>query len=183
MPASLPGSTVADNTTGNPSAGTAVMYDLLSGPAGSPFDKDTTGNASTGALSTGIGMGPNTRIFGSLDLAVNYVPGVTRPDGAQATNSTLMYIGGGRCAANLDGIANPTPYTAGFGIGAAGDGGGRDAGTAKPYTGFSMKILQATAPVADGAVLGTGFNNRSGVTVPTSFRQFGVSTTASAAVA
>lgn len=183
MPASLPGSTVVDNTEGNPSAGLPIVHDLLSGPKGSPFDKDMPARASTGALSTGVGMGPNTRVFGFQDLAVNYVPGVTKPDGIAVTDSTFMYIGGGRCAANSNGIASPTPYTAGFGIGAAGNGAARDAGTGPVFTGFTMKIVQATADTANGAVLATGFNNRSGVAVPTGFRQFGVSTTASATVA
>ena len=50
MPASLPGSTLAQNLA-NPSAGLNINHDLLSGPKGSPFDKDQAGNASTGALS------------------------------------------------------------------------------------------------------------------------------------
>ena len=74
MPAGLPGSTSAQNLA-NPSAGQAVLFDLLSGPKGSPFDRDVqvpylgspggagfpaSGNASTGALSNGIGFGPNS---------------------------------------------------------------------------------------------------------------------------
>jgi hypothetical protein len=72
MPASLPGDTLANNKA-NPSAGTPVSFDLLSGPKGSPFDvRRITGyvlgvpqyandaanatHVSTGALSTGIGM-------------------------------------------------------------------------------------------------------------------------------
>src|SRR5262249_58315563 len=101
MPASLPGDTKANNTGANPSAGQAVAFDLLSGPKGSPFDKDATGNASTGQLSTGIGFNPETVIGGSIPKAGftdDYTAGVTLPSGVAATDSRLMYIGGGKTA-------------------------------------------------------------------------------------
>lgn len=194
MPASLPGSTLAQNTA-NPSVGMPVMFDLLSGPKGSPKDVDMTGNASTGALSTGIGMGPNMDIFGfnpgpfngnSSNLMLNYIPGVTKPDGTASADSTIMYIGGGRCNAVSNGTATVSPYTAGFGIGMAGNGGARDGGAGPAFTGFTGKVVTATADVASGANIVTGppaFANISGVTLKNGFSQIGVTTTASAAVA
>ena len=64
MPAALPGSAGIKNDPvntypANPSAGQAVLMDALSGPKGSPLDKDNTGNCTTGAMSTGIGYGLN----------------------------------------------------------------------------------------------------------------------------
>ena len=189
MPAGLPGSTLAQNIA-NPSLGMPVMFDLLSGPKGSPFDKDMTGNVSTGALATGIGFGPNTDIPGFTPgvstASLNYVIGVTKPGGSAVTDSTFMYIGGGRCAANSNGIASPTPYTAGFGVGMAGNGGGRDGGTGPVFTGFTAKVATAAAAVAPGANVITGtpnFVNRSGVTIPAGASQFAVSSAASPAVA
>ena len=58
MPAGLPGATSAQNQA-NPSQGQFVIMDALSGPKGSPFDKDPTGKNSTGAVQTGIGIGAN----------------------------------------------------------------------------------------------------------------------------
>lgn len=183
MPAALPGSTPAQNAA-NPTLGMPVALDLLSGPKGSPLDKDMTGNASTGALSTGVGFGPNMRGDGFVPgvgntLKANYIPGVTKPDGTAATDSTLMYIGGGR--SNPDGT--PKPYTTGFGIGFAGSGGARDGGAGPAFTGFTGKIVAAAANVAAGAVVATGFNNRSGVALAKDNSQLAVATAASAAVA
>lgn len=199
MPAGLPGSTSAQNLA-NPSAGPMVLYDLLSGPKGSPKERDVdiaylalpnsagtaSGNASTGGLSTGIGFG-SPPIIGltapASILAAGFdddeTPGVTKPDGTAATTSILMYIGGGR--SNADGT--PNPYTAGFGIGAAGNGGSRDAGAGPAFTGFSIKMVTATGAVANGAAVETGFQNRSGIALTTGQSVFGSSTTASAAVA
>src|SRR6188472_4709758 len=99
MPAGLPGSTAAQNLA-NPSLGPSVIFDLLSGPRGSPKDRDVdiaynaapnsagtpSNNASTGALSTGIGFGsppifPPTAPASIVAAGFNddYVPGVTKP--------------------------------------------------------------------------------------------------------
>lgn len=185
MPASLPGATLAQNLA-NPSQGVNISHDLLSGPKGSPFDKDQTGNASTGALSTGIGFG-SPPIFGltapasiqAAGFSDDYVPGVTKPDGTASANSTLMYIGGGKS----DATGAPVPYTAGFGIGDAGQGGSRDGGAGPAFTGFTTKTVTATAGVANGAAVEAGFTNRSGVALLTGQSVFGSSTAASAAVA
>ena len=187
MPAGLPGSTPVQNAA-NPSAGAAVIFDLLSGPKGSPKDGDNSTNASTGALCTGIGYGPTVLLPGQTSgvFATGYVPGVTKPDGTASTDSTLMYIGGGKCTANVGGSAPVVPYTAGFGIGAAGNGGLRDAGAGPAYTGFNIKLAVAATDVAAGGDLITGasgFVNRSGVTVKSGQGQFGVNKVASAAVA
>jgi hypothetical protein len=186
MPAGLPGSTASQNAA-NPSAGRAVIFDALSGPKGSPFDKDASGNASTGALSTGIGFGSPpiiypTSLFASSSAAGNftddYSPGISAPD-LDVTNSTIMYIGGGRCnAAANDGIAAANPYTAGAGICMAGNGGSRDGGASSPFTGFQIKTVTATGTVANGAVVETGLVNRSGVTITAGQSVFGSSTTA-----
>jgi len=197
MPAGLPGSTPAQNLA-NPSLGPSVIFDLLSGPRGSPKDRDVdiaynaapnsagtaSNNASTGALSTGIGFGsppifPPTAPASIFAAGFNddYTPGQTKPDGTAATNATLMYIGGGRSLA--DGTSNP--YTAGYGIGMAGQGGLRDAGAGPTtYTGFPTKTVTAVGTVANGAVVETGFANRSGVSITIGQSVFGVSSTASA---
>ena len=187
MPASLPGATTAQNQ-GNPSQAPAVTFDLMSGPKGSPFDKDATGNNSTGGLSTGIGfgsvvIGPTAPAsISAAGFTDDYVPGVTKPDGTASTNSTYMYIGGGRT--NIVGnVPTTVPYTAGFGIGMAGGGGARDAGAGPAFTGFTMKMVTATASVANGAAVETGFTNRAAATMASGQSTFGSSGTASAAPA
>ena len=185
MPAALPGDSHSNNL-GNPSAGRCVVFDLFSGPKGSPFDKDQSGNTSTGALNTGIGFGSPPIIGPTAPASIkaagfsdDYTPGVTKPDGTQSANSTLMYIGGGK--SNAAGVS--TPYTAGFGIGMAGQGGNRDAGAGPAYTGFLTKTVTATAGVANGAAVETGWVNRSGQALVAGQSVFGSSTAASAAVA
>lgn len=199
MPAPLPGSTNAENLA-NPSAGKAVLFDLFSGPKGSPFDvrkisysgqtptytNDAANQTpSTGALNTGIGFGSPPVIGLTAPASIkaagftdDYIPGASLPSGALANNSRLMAIGGGRSDAN--GVANP--YTAGFGIGMAGNGGSRDAGAGPAFTGFFTKMVTAAGAVANGAAVETGFTNRSGVALVTGQSVFGSSTAASAAV-
>ena len=200
MPAGLPGSTLVQNLA-NPSLGNFVIFDLLSGPKGSPKDRDVdvpylgspggsgftaSGNASTGGLSTGIGFG-SPPIIGltapdsikAAGFSDDYTPGVTKPDGTAWTTSIGMYIGGGRS----DATGVSSPYTAGFGIGGAGQGGSRDAGAGPAYTGFVMKSVTATGAVATGAAVETGYSNRSGSALVTGQSVFGSFGTASAAVA
>jgi hypothetical protein len=186
MPASLPGDTDTINTTGNPNAGRMVLFDLLSGPKGSPLDEDQTARASTGGLSTGIGFGSPPIIGATAPASIvargfqdDYTPGVTKPDGTASVNSTIMHIGGGRSTST--GASNP--YTAGWGIGAAGNGGSRDAGAGPAFTGFKIKTVTATGAVANGAAIEAGFINRSGVAMVSGDSTFGSSNTASAAVA
>jgi hypothetical protein len=188
MPASLPGATPVQNAA-NPSQGSLVIFDLLSGPKGSPLDRDGTsvtaiGPISTGALSTGIGFG-SPPVIGPLPLLNNiryagftddYTPGVTRPDGTASANSTLMYIGGGK--SNAAGVA--VPYTAGFGIGNAGNGASRDAGAGPAFTGFTLKLVTAAAAVAAGAVVEAGWTNRAGFGIGTGDSVFGSAVAASA---
>lgn len=190
MPASLPGSTAAANATGNPSAGPLVIMDPLSGPDGSPYDKDSTGNASTGALSTGIGFGGNVIGAGQIQPLWNdndipgEVPTYAAPPPAgvvasSAINSTRMYIGGGRMVANntagdkLQRPFLPSPYTAGVAIGAAGAGLTRDNGAGPAFLSSPLKLVTAAAGVAIGAVVETGFTNRSGVALTTGQSVFG----------
>ena len=186
MPAALPGDTSANNTGANPSAGRFVIFDLLSGPKGSPKDKDQAGNASTGALSTGLGFGGGHIVGVTAPASIqaagftdDYTPGVTKPDGTASANSTLMYIGGGKS----NNLGAPVPYVAGFGIGGAGNGGSRDAGAGPAFTGFNEKMLTATGGVANGAAIEAGFVNRTGLAMLIGQSAFGSATAASAAPA
>lgn len=205
MPAGLPGSTPVQNAA-NPSLGLTVIFDLLSGPKGSPFDNDkdyaaatsffpvVTGavanaNASCGALSTGIGFGPNVLLSPPAVTAIpragftdDYKPGVSTPTPADSANSTYMYIGGGKCTANVAGSAPVVPYVAGFGIGAAGQSGVRDVTAGPAFQGQPMKLVTAAGSVANGAAVETGFVNRVGFTIGLGDSTFGVSTTASGVV-
>lgn len=168
--------------------GPAVIFDPFSGIAhganSGPFDTDISGNASTGALCTGIGFGPTVSFKAARALsgnfpALNYQPGITKPDGTTSANSTLMYIGGGRSAAA--GVANP--YTAGFGIAAAGNGGVREIDVSGRNAPAFMKLLAAAGTVANGAAIGTGFNNRTGASLGSGDIQFGVASAGGAAPA
>jgi hypothetical protein len=185
MPAALPGSTKAQNAA-NPSAGQFVIMDPLSGPKGSPFDKDTAGNASTGALSTGIGFGANHVIGPTAPASIkaagftdDYIPAGSSPTPANATDARYTYIGGGRSLAN----GNPNPYTAGYQIAGAGNGGSRDGGAGPAFTGFPAKMVTAAGAVANGAAIETGFTNRSGVAMAAGQSAFGSSNAANAAAA
>ena len=197
MPASLPGATLAQNQA-NPSQGRAVTMDPLSGPKGSPLDRDQAGNCSTGGLSTGIGFGPGS-VFGPTApaslLAAGFnddqIPGTRAPSyGTQnAFLSRFMYVGGGRMVANTDPVTKfsipfvPSEYTAGIVIGAAGNGGSRDGGAGPAFTPFPMKMVTAAADVAAGAVIETGFVNRSGVGLKTGQSAHGSASAAAAAPA
>lgn len=205
MPASLPGSTLAQNKA-NPSLGSFVIFDPLSGPKNSPFDRDLPGanQTSTGALSTGIGFGdtdiiqqinnanppsPGASIFGA-GFSDNNIAGEKNntytappPNGVVATSlitSTIMYIGGGKCTANVGGIAPAVPYTAGVALCGAGNGGSRDGG-AGPFQGFPMKMVTATGSVAVGAAIEAGFVNRSTRTMIATESAYGSGTAALAA--
>jgi hypothetical protein len=156
----------------------------LGDPAGSGFA--ASGNTSTGGLSTGIGFGSPPIIGVTAPASIlaagfndDYTPGATKPDGTATTDATYMYIGGGKSLAT--GVSSP--YTAGYGIGGAGQGGSRDAGAGPAYTGFPAKIVTAAGAVAIGAVVETGFTNRSGAALTTGQSVLGSSGTASAAPA
>jgi hypothetical protein len=200
MPASLPGSTLAENQA-NPSAGLSVIFDPLSGPKASPKDaRKITGwsgglptyandplNCSTGALATGIGFGSPPIISGAAvggifppgNFTDNYVPGQSLPSASAAANASIMYIGGGRSNAN----GTPNPYLIGeVGLCMAGNGGSRDGGTT-PFTGFPTKTVTATAPIANGVVIETGFTNRSGRLMDIGMSAFGSNGTPLADVA
>ena len=193
MPAALPGATTAENLA-NPSQGRPVLFDLMHGPKGSPLDRDQASRCSTGGLSTGIGFGPQV-IFplgGAASIKAagfndDYVPGLTKPDGTASPNSTIMYIGGGRSIVTagmpVPGVAGTQPFTAGWGIGAAGNGASRDAGAGPAFTGFPIKTVTAAGAVATGAAVEAGFANRSGRALVTGESTFGSATAASAAVA
>jgi hypothetical protein len=211
MPASLPGDSLANNIL-NPTLGNLVLFDLLSGPTGSRLDRDDTvltwdannhpvytqgtiTKATTGALSTGIGYGSppvwNTvsQTIAQKGFTDDYKPGISTTVPADATVSKFMYIGGGySVTAGSPSYANPAGeqgapgYTAGFGIGAAGNGGARDAGAGPIYTGFGLKLVTASGAVATGAAIEAGWLNRAGYALGALDNAFGVSSTASAAV-
>lgn len=175
MPGSLPGDTDLNNG-GNPNAGRFVIMDPLSGPKDTPF-AGADGNLSTGGLSTGIGFGCN-HVIGAGGIAAagfndDYTPGVTKPDGTASADSTLMYIGGGRSLYT----GAPNPYTTGFAICGAGNGGSRDSGA---NTGFGMKMVTATGDVANGAAIEAGFVNRSGEAMVNGQSAFGSASVANA---
>lgn len=202
MPAALPGSTAEDNGDNNPSAGRFVIFDPLSGPKGSPLDEDADGNASTGALQTGIGFG--SQVIGAQDASApvgifksgfndNGIPGevptysAPPPNGVVSSNaidSTRMYIGGGRTAstgATLGRPFPPDPYTAGIAICGAGQGASRDGGGSAPHTGFPLKAVTASGAVSAGAAIEAGWENRSGVAMVSGQSSHGASTTELAA--
>jgi len=175
------------------------MMDPLSGPKGSPFGGRTLAfdvdghpeytadptNLSTGALQTGIGFGSPPIIGPTAPASIqaagfsdDYVPGVTKPGLVAATDSTLVYIGGGR--SDVNGLPNPYDELA-VGLAMAGNGGSRDAGAGPAFTGFPVKTVTATGTVANGAAVETGFVNRSGVSITTGQSVFGSATAANAA--
>jgi hypothetical protein len=162
--------------------------DPFSGPKGSPFDKDTGTNYSTGALSTGIGFGLKTVFNGPSPTGLqlrgfnyHYAPGLTRPDGTAAVDARYLLIGGGRCNATANGIAAPNPYAA-QPILAFGNGGSRDAGVGPAFTGFGLYSVSATAAVAVGAAVEAGYINRSTAALTTGQSVFGSNAAASPAV-
>lgn len=200
MPASLPGATLAQNVAG-PTQGRAVVFDPLSGPKGSPFDRDQAGNCSTGALSTGIGYGPASpfivaqgsdtaaQAIAKASYTDDQIPGA-RSNGFGTQNTLLsrfMYVGGGRMVANADPVQKyqvpfvPSEYTAGIALCTAGNGAARDNGAGPAFTGASMKMVTATGAVANGAAVETGFVNRSGVALVSGQSLFGVASAALAA--
>jgi hypothetical protein len=151
-------------------------------------------------MSTGIGFG-SPPIIGltapqsikDAGFADDYTPGVTMPDGVtQATDTRHLYIGGGRSVlvngtgANGNGtpagttISVPSMYNA-QPIAAFGNGASRDAGAGPAFTSFGMKMVTAAAAVAAGAVVETGWTNRSGLALVTGQSVFGSAVAATAA--
>lgn len=202
MPASLPGDNDLNNG-GNPNAGRFVIMDPFSGPKGSILDAKMAnpsgggvyvanpGGLSTGGLSTGIGFGSPAIVGVSPDSIAgrgfndDYIPGVTKNSQAgmvASADSTLMYIGGGRSIVTAGmhppGVAGTNPYTAGFAICGAGNGGSRDSGA---NTGFPLKMVTATGNVANGAAIEAGSINRSGVAMIAGQSTFGSAVAANAA--
>jgi hypothetical protein len=185
----------------------AVFYDNLPGGEAWTAPVEDPDNISTGALSTGIGFGLNDfdgffdgqpgRVLPDQNFNDDYIPGVTKVGPTvlvSATTSELVAIGGGKSLAAVvgvsvpgvsvkDGIAVAAPYTAGFGLlgwGGGGVGGARDAGAGPIYTGFETKMVTATAPVAVGAAVETGWTNRTSFALVSGKSVFGSATAASA---
>jgi len=190
----------------NPTLGKFVMMSPFSGPKGSPFDKDQAGNFSTGALSTGIGFGANKvtnvstgTVFATPVQAIknagftdDYTPGVSLPavtvafPTGLAPDARLTAIGGGRNVitgggATGLGISTPSPYAVQPLLG-WGNGASRDGGAGPAFTGFATKMVTAAGAVAIGAVIETGFTNRSDQVMVLNDSAFGSATAASAAI-
>lgn len=184
----------------NPATGKAVAMSPFSGPKGSPLDavaiNPTTGvrtkdanNFSTGALNTGIGFGIEFPIFNPTapqsikdrGFTDDYTPGITMPNNSAATDARLTAIGGGKSTAAANGIAPTAPYVA-QPLLFFGNGGSRDAGAGPAFTGFGAKTVTASAGVAVGAAVETGFVNRTSRALVTGESVFGSSGTASPAV-
>lgn len=172
----------------NPSGGQTVLMSPFSGPTGSPLDNDQTGNYSTGALNTGIGFGCNHIINPTAPASIrnagftdDYTVGVSMPSGVPATLAILTAIGGGKSNAATNGAAATAPYNV-QPLLAFGNGGSRDAGAGPDFTGFATKTVTAAGTVANGAVIETGWVNRSGVSMVTGQSAFGNSSAASAPV-
>lgn len=171
MAASFPGQQSADTTTGR-----AVAFDIRSGVTSGPLDN----GAGTGALTTGIGFGPNVGPQGFTDkkFSVGYIPGKTKLDGSAASNATYYYLGGGASKPHNDpggaaGEANTSPITSNYGIGVAGGGLDRDdAG--------EMKVIKAAQDTMSGddqeldSVSQAKYVNVSGTQVRKDALQFGV---------
>ena len=152
----------------------------------------TTGNlvVTTGGTTKGIPANGPGSLNGFTD---DYQPGITLPSGASATLATMLAIGGGKSVATpvkAGDYSNTNSVTTPYNVQPIldmGVGGSRDAGAGPAFTGFSLKSVTATAPVAQGAVIETGFVNRtapaaSGISLATGLSAFGSSTAASAAV-
>jgi hypothetical protein len=180
------------------------------------FAINDSGDAVNGALGISAPLLSNTAPGNrnANNFTDDYIPGVTMPGSVVgmvttgspppnpaypflATDARLTCIGGGKdvvtpgpsSSALPDyaiGKSSPLPYVA-QPLLAMGNGGSRDAGAANPRTGFGMKLVTAAAAVAQGAVIETGFVNRttwaaSGLSLASGANAFGSSTTASPAV-
>lgn len=157
----------------------ATAFDIRSGVDSNPLDNDESGNKSTGALSTGIGFGPNVGPQGHApngNFSEGYVPGKTDTDGTAMTDATGFYIGGGSSKPHNDdeGEANATPITTGYGIAVA------VGTTIDRDDAAEMKSVVAAQDTADGGELDAtsapDYTNQSGVQVRAGDMQFGVHT-------
>ena len=222
MPASHPALTITQNQANgaaSPTPSASVIFDPLSGPKGSPLDVRTiasydanrmpvytpagaTQTPSTGAMSTGIGLGEadiiainastnpatNPQAIFRAGFNDNDIPGEVPTYAAggpppvvasSAINSTRLYIGGGRSPATVNGASVPNPYTAGVQVLGWGNGGSRDAGAGPAFQGFGMKMVTATGAVAIGAAVEAGWVNRAARVLVTGESVFGSAVAAS----
>jgi len=203
-----------NSATLNPFSGPkGSPFDAKMYPAGTyqPIPSQRVANTadhSTGGLSTGIGFETSNSgqlvagFQGKYDKAVassvncftdDYTPGVTLPGGTASTTAILTAIGGGKSTITpgpgtdySNGVSSVAPYAA-QPLLDMGLGGSRDAGAGPAFTGFFMKSVTASADVAQGAAIETGFVNRtapaaSGIVLKNGNNAFGSSTAASAAV-
>jgi len=142
-------------------------------------------------LTSGTTKGIPANGPGSLNgFSDEYQPGISLPSGASAPDARLLAIGGGRSTANGTTVAQPPTVPNPYAVQPLldmGVGGARDAGAGPAFTGFGMKSVIATAGVAQGAAIETGWINRtapaaSGISLLTGKTAFGSNTAASAAV-
>jgi hypothetical protein len=147
----------------------------------------------TGGTTKGIPAGGPGAINGFTD---DYQPGISLPSGASIANTVipsgiygavLTAIGGGKSTANT--VAAPSvaaPYNL-QPLLDMGVGGSRDAGAGPAFTGFGMKFVTAATNIAQGAVIETGFINRttavaSGLSLISGMSALGSATAASPVV-
>jgi hypothetical protein len=174
----------------------AAYYDNLPGGTAWSAPVGDPNNLSTGALNTGIGFGINDfdgfednqpgRVLPDQNFMYHYIPGEFYPDGTTpAPDARFVAIGGGRSGptdieTTPDGSAPPNPWND-QPLLAFGGGSSRDAGAGPAFTGFFMKLVTATAPVAVGSAVESGFINRTSYGVAAGKSVFGSSTAASPA--
>lgn len=163
-------------TSAAPESGKAVMMNPFTGPTGAVKDNDQSGNFSTGALNTGIGFGLNVVIGPVAPASIvaagfsdSYVPGTTKPNGVASTDAALVLIGGGSSSAASGGIAATTPLAV-KPLNAMGNGTVRNKSVG---VGFSVQTVTATASVAVGAAVETGWTNQSGAALASGNSTFG----------
>jgi len=190
----------ADHSTGGLSTGIGFESTDLgaaggAGPNTSPYGKAgiDTGNLISFA-SSGASKGIPTNGPGALNgFTDDYQPGISLPSGVATTTAILTTIGGGKSVAtpvkagdysNTNSVT--TPYVA-QPLLDMGVGGSRDAGAGPAFTGFGLKSVTAVADLAQGAVIETGFVNRtapaaSGVQLKSGMSAFGSASAASPAV-
>jgi hypothetical protein len=197
----------ADHSTGALSTGIGFESTNNGGPVGpSPGGPQPMVGMNTGniiVLTSGTTKGIPANGPGSLNgFSDEYQPGISMPSGTSLANTpvgtnlygaVLLAIGGGKnvitAGAGTDwskGTSAPVPYNV-QPLLDMGVGGSRDAGAGPTvFTGFGMKTVIATAGVAQGGVIETGFVNRTSketISLATGMTAFGSSTTASPAVA
>lgn len=191
---------------GNNSIGGNMTYPSATGGLSNCIGFGARNAQNSGSLTKGLpsippgALSPNTSTAAANAAGCDYIDDLligVRPAWAPAgatgdpakpvrADSEMVYIGGGRSniAGGLPGgLSVNAPYTQGTNVAGFGNGGSRDAGAGPAFTSFAAKIVTATATVANGAVVETGFANRSGGSITNGQSTFGSATAATVAPA